>query len=158
MRSLLFIFISLLSAQVFSATTGILKLRGVVEPVLSLTVNPAAIATNLDLATTQTNLVVAKVEEESNSNTGYKISISSLNDGTLLRNSGTETFPYTLKYDGAAVALAGTSTTAVVAKTVATGGAYSGFSGVEISYTGIPAANMVAGTYDDVLTLEIAAN
>lgn len=150
-------FIGALSASSFAATTGTLLLQGTVAEVLNIVVTPEAVASTLDLATTQSDLLVATVNEQSNSNSGYTISISSANDGNLLRSGGTETFAYTLKYAGASVSLAGSSSTPVTAKTQSTAGTYDVNSNVEVSYTGVPATSMVAGTYADTLTFEISA-
>lgn len=141
-----------------AATTGQLLLQGVVPAVLAISVSPQPIATALDLTTTQTDLFVGSVTEQSNSNTGYKITVSSLNDGSLLRSGGAETFNYTFKYDGQSINLVGSSNTPVTAKNQGTGGSYNTSSDVTVSYTGVAAASMVAGTYQDTLTLEISAN
>ena len=119
---------------------------------------PQPVATALDLSSNQTDLLVGSVTEESNSNNGYKITVSSLNDGSLLRSGGAETFSYSMKYDGQSINLAGSSNTPVTAKTEGVGGSYNTSSDVTVSYTGVPSANMVAGTYQDTLTLEISAN
>lgn len=152
------LFFIVMSSSGFSATSGTLLLQGIVVEELSLTVNPEAIANTLDLSVTQTDLQVATISESSNSNNGYKISLSSVNDGDLVRSGGSETFSYTLKYDGVGVNLVGSSTTPITAKTQLTGGVYTVSSNVQISYTGVPASNMTAGTYQDTITFEIAAN
>ncbi len=141
-----------------AATTGQLLLQGVVPAILAISVSPQPIATALDLTSTQTDLLIGSVSEQSNSNTGYKITVSSLNDGSLLRSGGSETFNYTFKYDGQSINLVGSSNTPVTAKTEGTGGSYNTSSDVTVSYTGVAAASMVAGTYQDTLTLEISAN
>jgi len=149
---------TLTSTALLAATTGVLQLQGVVPAVLSISVSAQPVATNLDLATNQTNLLVGSVTESSNSNTGYKISVSSLNDGNLKRSGGAQTFGYTFKYDGNSINLAGSSTTPAVAKTQLVAGSYSVSSNVTVSYIGVAASSMVAGTYQDTLTFEIAAN
>ncbi len=150
--------LALLMSSSFAATNGLLLLQGIVQEELSLTVNAQSVASNLDLETTQTNLLVASVDENSNSNTGYKITISSANNGVLKRSGGSETISYLLKYDGSTVNLAGSSTTPVQSKNVGTAGVYSDSSDVNISYTGAANSSRVAGTYTDTLTFEIAAN
>lgn len=141
-----------------AATTGQLQLQGVVPVVLSLSVTPQPAATTLDLTSTQTDLLVASINEVSNSNTGYKISISSLNDGDLERSGGTETLTYSLKYDSVVVNLVGSSVTPVVAKTNNVGSVHNLNSDVSISYTGQSSNSMVSGTYIDTLTFEIEVN
>jgi hypothetical protein len=139
---------------VFAATTGTLNLQGVVQQALSLAVSAEAGASNLDLSVNASSLKVAAVNETSNSNTGYKIKIRSLNNATLA-NGNVDNLAYTLTYDGSAVSL---STNDVVAKTQATGGVYDANSDVEISYTGKAPATMVEGTYTDTLTFTIESN
>ncbi len=142
-----------LTSTSFAATTGQLVLKGQVANVLSILVTPETIAATLPLHTSQTDTKVATVNEISNSNTGYKVSISSANLGNLVRTSGTETFAYSLKYDGQAVDLANGDE--FVNSSAA---AVNVDKDVSISYTGIPAADMVAGEYTDTVTFTIAAN
>lgn len=144
--------------KAYPASTGTLTLTGTVSPVLNIIVNPNTIATTLDLTTTQTDLVVASVTEQSNSNTGYKITLSSANNSNLKRSGGTELKAYTLKYNGTTVGLGSSSSTPIVAKTVSSGVPVTNTSNVSISYTGQAASSMVAGTYSDVITLAIQAN
>jgi hypothetical protein len=142
-----------LSASSFAATTGTLLLKGQVGQVLSILVTPEAIASTLPLDISQVDTKVATVNEISNSSTGYRVSISSANLGNLLRTGGTETFAYTMKYNGSSVDLAsGDSFSSNTAASVNVN------KDVQISYTGVPAANMVAGEYEDTVTFEIAAN
>lgn len=143
----------LLSTTTYSATTGTLLLQGVVLPKLSITVTPETVSSSLDLETTQTNLKVATVNEKANLVLGYKVTITSANLGNLKRVSGTQVFPYTLKYNGASVNLATgqvvTYGPAIVANVNRD---------VHIAYTGIPNENMVEGTYTDTITFTIASN
>ncbi|MBY0412751.1 MAG: hypothetical protein K2Q18_01230 [Bdellovibrionales bacterium] len=144
-----------LSTSAFSATTGTLLLQGIVAKKVAITVTPVAIAAALDLETTQTDLKVATVNEQSNSKTGYKVTITSANLGKLKRTDGAEVFPYTLKYSGASVALStstGTSFTSTAASVVNVN------KDLNVSYTGVSESLMVEGTYADTLTLNIASN
>lgn len=143
----------LLSLNAYSATTGTLLLKGVVGQVLSITVTPETVASNLPLSVTQTDTKVATINEKSNSSTGYKVRITSDNLGNLKRASGTELFPYTMKYNGSSVNLSTgqnfvNSTTSTVNVN----------RDVTISYTGVPESNMVEGTYTDLVTFEISVN
>jgi len=142
----------------FTATTGTLQLQGIVPAVLALTVTSEPSATSLDLSTTQTDLKVATITEESNSASGYKITVSSANDGDFKRNSGAETFTYSLKYGSTTLNLVGSSVTPVTAKTQSTSGVYNVNTDIDISYTGVSLTTLVAGTYQDILTFEISAN
>ena len=152
MKSLL-TFILLISTNTFAATSGTLVLQGIVPQVISVTVTPASAASSLDLTSSQTNLVVASVNESSNAKLGYKVSLSSSNSGALKRVGGTETMSYTLKYNGTAANLATTATV-----TTTSSGLTNVNKSIDISYTGVPSTQMVEGTYTDTLTLNITAN
>src|SRR5688500_7715732 len=90
---------SISTMTVMAETSDTLLLHATVEGLLSISVNASGIASNLPLETTQLNTKVAMVHEKSNSNTGYKVSISSTNKGKLVRTNGEEQFPYVLIYD-----------------------------------------------------------
>ena len=144
-----------ISMSSFAATTGTLLLQGSVAQKISLAITPASVASALDLSVSQTDLVVASVNERSNSKTGYKVTITSANLSKLKRTGGSDDLGYTMKYNGSAVALssaAGTTITDSNASTVNTN------KNVSISYTGVAAELMVEGTYDDTVTFSIAAN
>jgi hypothetical protein len=139
-RSLIALAALALTTTSFAAATGTLLLKGQVGQVLSILVTPETIAATLPLNVSQTDTKVATVNEISNSSTGYKVTISSANLGKLIRTGGTEAFNYSLKYNGSAVNLASpqifsnpSAASVNVNKDVA------------ISYTGVPAENMVAG-------------
>lgn len=114
---------------------------------------PETIAATLPLDVSQTDTKVATVNEISNSSTGYKVTISSANLGSLIRSGGSEAFPYALKYNGSSVNLA-----APQVFTNPSAASVNVNKDVSISYTGVPAENMVAGEYVDTVTFEIAAN
>lgn len=155
MKSLLATTLLLTSFTAYSATTGTLLLQGIVLPKLDITVTPETISSGLDLETTKVNLKVAEVREKANLVLGYKVTISSANLGNLKRVSGTQVFPYSLKYNNNAVNL---STPAGQAFTYATALIANNVRDVTISYTGVPAENMVEGTYVDTVTFTIASN
>jgi hypothetical protein len=143
-----------LSTTTMAATSGVLLLQGQVAKKLSIDVTAASAASALNLEVTQSDLAVASVNEKSNSNTGYKVTITSANAGKLLRAGGSEVFAYTMKYGGSAVALSGSGTTISTASAASVNVNKS----LAISYTGVPAESMVEGTYSDTLTLNIASN
>ena len=122
---------------------------------MSLVITPQAIATALDLSTSQTDLNVASVKEQSNSKTGYKLKVTSANLGKLKRADGADVFSYSMKYNGSVVAL---STTTGVTLLSSSAAAISTSKSVSISYTGVPQESMVEGIYTDTLTFTIAAN
>lgn len=144
-----------LSATSFAATTGTLLLQGVVPQKISLTVTSQSVASTLDLSTSQTDLAVASVNEQSNSKTGYKMTITSANQSKLKRTGGSDVFSYTMKYNGAAVDLSSSSGATLTNSAAASVNANKS---VTISYTGAAPESMVEGTYADTVTFTIAAN
>lgn len=142
------------TGQTLAATSGNLLLKGIVPEELSITVTPETIAASLPLDTTQADTKVATINEKSNSNTGYKVSISSSNLGNLVHESvSSSSIAYTLKYDSTTVDLAnGDDFTFNSAASVDTN------KDVEISYTGVPHASLIEGSYSDTVTFTISAN
>lgn len=139
-----------MSSLSFAATVATLQLKGTIAQNLDISIVPEAIATTLNLTQTASSLKVATLNEKSNSNTGYKVTVSSQNLGNL--KNGTFLFPYTLGYNGQQLNLSSpsTQTYAVAAHNVN--------KDVTISYTGVPADTLVAGDYVDTVTFTIAAN
>lgn len=140
-----------LSFSTLAATQGTLFLRGVVPQLLSVEVTPESTAQNLDLSTSQINLKVAEVREKSNSATGYKVLISSMNGGKLL--NGTDEFPYSIRYAGVSQVLTNSD---YEIRNVSSRGVTD--SDVEISYTGVAPELLTAGDYTDTITFTIQAN
>jgi hypothetical protein len=137
----------------FAATSDTLLLKGAVASRLSIEVTPELIAANLPLDISQGGTKVASVLEKSNSNSGYKVTISSANQGKLVRQDGTEQFPYSLAYDGSPLDLSSS-----VEQDHSSPAAVSISKDVNITYTGIAAEDMVEGVYSDIVTFSIAAN
>lgn len=150
-----FIFLFLLAFSAMAATTGNITLQGVVPAVVSVTVTGQGTYNALDLTTTQTNLTVANVQEQSNDGLGYKVTAASTNSGQL-KNGAIDQVTYTAKYNGTSFTL---SSTAV---TVTTQGAQAVIVNVTkpltISYIGTPNVSLMSGTYSDTLTFTIVAN
>jgi hypothetical protein len=161
-RVTLVIAMVLIGAAIVSAqTTGSITLTGTVSPILEITVTPVAGYDSLDLTITQTNLLVATVNEKSNNAAGYSVSVASTNaaatSSTIAYLEGVtegETLDYTISYGGAAVLLntfgEAIVTDVVGAKTTAAGVDNS----VQISYTG---GFLSADSYSDTLTFTITA-
>lgn len=142
------------STSAMAATTGTLILKGTVPQELSIEVEAEAVAAALPLDTTQTDTLVAVVTEKSNSNTGYNVSISSDNSGELVHETvSSSSIAYTLKYDGSAIDLSSGDN---FVHSFPTGA--SNDRDIEISYTGVPHADLVEGDYTDTVTFTIAAN
>lgn len=148
------IYLLALSTETFSATTGSLLLQANNPRKISIDVTPVAVASSLDLTTTQTNLKVATIVEKSNSKTGYKVTITSANLGKLKREDGAEVFTYTMKLDGSNVSL---STAAGTVFTRSQTVPVTVSRNITISYTGKSVETMIEGTYSDTVTLDIAA-
>ncbi len=145
-------FLSLVSVN--AATTGTLLLQGVVTKKLSIQVNALAVASALDLTATQTDLLVASVNEKSNSNTGYKVNVKSANLGKLKRSGAAEVVSYSMKYGTSSVDLSTAS-----GQTFNNAGAavVNVNKDVKISYTGTPEDSLIEGTYSDTVTFEISS-
>lgn len=144
-----------LSLPTFADTTGSLVLTGSVLKKMSLLVTAAPAASALNLEASQTDLAVASVNEKSNSNTGYKVTVTSANSGSLKRSGGSEVFTYTMKYNGAAVNLSVANSEVT---NVGSAGSVNANKPVTVSYTGVAAEDMVEGVYSDTVTFTIAAN
>ena len=139
-----------MSTVSFAATTATLQLKGTIAQNLDISIASESVATSLNLTQSASNLKVATLTEKSNSNTGYKVTLSSANSGNL--KNGTFLFGYTLGYNGQQLNLSApqTQTYAVAAHNVQ--------KDVTISYTGVAQESLVAGDYTDTVTFTIAAN
>lgn len=154
MKLIAVVFSSLtLGASAFAATSGVLQLRGTVPARLSIEVNAEATASALPLETDQVDTLVAQTVEKSNSKTGYKVGISSTNEGELVSaEDSSSTIAYTLKYNGNTVDLSGDE----YSYSFPTGG--SNTRDVTISYTGVAYEDLIEGVYADDVTFTISAN
>lgn len=131
-----------------AATSGTIKLSGTVATACTVAVTDAS--QSLDITDGETNKTVGTVVENCNSGTGYTISISSANSGSLKSTSnGASPISYQVSYDGSTSALSSalqvTRSSAQFAKSVSVG-------------VTVPAnSTAVAGSYSDTLTISIAA-
>lgn len=138
-----------------ASTTGTLFLQGVIPAKLALTVTPEPVASALDFSLPQTDLLVASVNERSNSKTGYKVNIVSTNESNLKSPDSTDLLPYTVKYDGNAIALnspTGETITNSVTHSVNVN------KDVSISYNVAAPELLTEGNYSDTLIFTISAN
>jgi hypothetical protein len=151
--SLILITLGLLSSSsgLLAATSGTLTLSGVIDAVVSIVVNDTGAGSNMDLTLAQNDLVVATLDESSNTAAGYQIFVKSTNAG-LLKHSNGAGVTYTAKYDGSMVTLAVTDQ---LAKSVVTGGVQSDSSDFAISYSAQDATTLEQGTYTDTVTFTI---
>jgi hypothetical protein len=144
-----------LSAPAFAGTTGSVTISGVVPAATAIVVTGSTGYNNLDLSTSATNLQVASVVETNNTTNGYTVTLASQNSGAL-KNGTLGSVAYTAQYNGTAVTLSSSAvsvTTAPAANTVV-----NATKAFKVSYTGVPAANLMVGTYSDTLTFTISAN
>jgi hypothetical protein len=146
---------ALFTNQAFAALTGSITLQGSVAATTSITVTAQAGYNSLNLHATQSNLLVATVNEQNNTAAGYTVTLASNNSGKL-KNGALGEVTYTARYNGSSVSLSSSPVT------ITTQGAQSAVvdlnKNLDVSYTGIPAAQLMAGTYSDTLTFTIASN
>lgn len=130
------------------ATSGTIRLQGTVA--LACTVSVTDLNQSLNLVQGETNKQVGSVVETCNSGTGYSITVTSANNGTLTSTgNGTQPIAFTLGYDGQSSNLNSglqlTRSSAQFDKTV------------PVTVTVPAASNRIAGTYNDTITVTIAA-
>jgi len=144
-----------------AATTGSIAISGTVPAIIELAVTSEAVAQNLPLTQTVSDLLVATVVERSNKKAGYTVVLESSNakaNGTpspTLRSAATnDELPYSVKYDGANAQFTGG--VAIVsdasAKTVAEGVSKA----VTVSFNGADYF-LDESSYGDTLTFTIIA-
>lgn len=145
-----------------SAIGANLTISGSVAANNTLNITPSATATALPIETGGT-FTVATVNEKSNNQNGYTVTLTSANAGTTsgstfnLAGTGgnTDTPSYTLTYNGSEVTRAAGGTATVTNTSGKTGG-----SGVDktLAIT-LPASTFYnADTYTDTLTITLTAN
>jgi hypothetical protein len=144
------------SSAATAATSDTLTLSGTIGATVSVSVAADPNASSLDLETTQSDLLVGVVTENSNAANGYKIRARSANASQIKHSTASDNVPYTMKYAGGGAITLTVSDQDV--KTQSTGGSYSGVtSNVTVSYTGASAGTLTAGTYSDTITFTIEA-
>ncbi len=130
------------------AASGTIRLQGSVA--VNCTVAVTDLNQSLNLVQGETARQVGTVVENCNSGTGYTISVSSANNGQLT-STGTGTVPiaFTLGYDGQSSNLSSTLE-------LNRSGAQFG-KNVPVTVTIPAASDRIAGTYNDTITVTIAA-
>lgn len=160
MKSLLFIAAGLISTSCYAAFTSSAELviSGKVDSINELEITPVN-ATTLLIEAGETNRLVATVAERSNSFSGYKISMRSVNASKLVNAadvSGNTYTTYTVLYDTDPTVLTLTTVDQPV-KNVSNRSALTTVSSdVKVNVVAKPGAP--AGTYSDTITISIAAN
>lgn len=145
--------ITLLTTSAFCLTTATLELKGFIAPIVDIAVVALPISNTLNLAQNANDLTVANSTESSNSSTGYKVTISSSNDGKLKHIDNT-VIPYTLKYGATSTNL--NSGGIIINR--ASVGVVSVSEVVSISYTAVDPVTLSSGDYTDLVTFEISPN
>lgn len=144
----------------FALTTANLHLQGIVNSLVAINVSAVPAATNLNLHQDATGLKVADVQEFSNSSTGYRVTLSSVNAGHL-RNSNqagqvVKDFAYSATYNGTPVALTQNPQQVTLYQSPVND-PVTFVKSFNISYAGIPQEKLPSGIYQDDLTFEISA-
>ncbi len=153
MKNFIALSIATLSFSSFAATQADLLLKGVVSPILEISIDHEAVASNLDLGQKATSLKVATLTEKSNYHSGYKIKAKSTNSGKLVNTSDANSFVnYTLTYNGSNVPL--TSASTQIYQTANLRGTYT--KDLKISYN--QPSELSAGNYTDTVQFTIEAN
>ena len=128
------------------AASGTVKLTGTVS--VNCTVAVTDLGTSLNLTAGGNNVQVGTVTESCNDGAGYTINVTSANGGKLSSAAAnSQPISYTTLYDGASA-----SGNVVVTRTNANFGKVA-----SLNVTVPAAAQAIAGTYSDTLTIAIAA-
>lgn len=142
-----------LSLSAFSATQADLILKGVVAPILDISIVHETVAGNLDLSQAASAVKVATLTEKSNYAQGYKIKAKSINGGKLVNTVDANSFVnYSLTYNGSGIAL--TSSPTQIYSTSNLKGTFT--KELKISYSA--PVNLSAGSHEDTVQFTIEAN
>lgn len=152
MRMLITIFLTVITSVAIAGSQAGLPLKGKINLLLGIDITPTTAASTLNLTQSQTDLKVATGHVISNSGTGFKVTVSSANQGRLKRLGGSEYFGYSMKFGPIPLNLTSTSPIDYTY-----GGTLNYTDNISVSYTGVPAASLVAGEYSDTITFTISA-
>lgn len=154
MKKILFaLSLTTLASTAFSATQAELILKGIVSPILEISIAHETVASALDLSSQASNVKVATLTEKSNYAQGYKVKAKSTNAGKLVNTSDANSFVnYSLTYNGSNVPLS--SSPSQVYSTSNLKGTYT--KDLKISYN--QPSNLAAGSYEDTVQFTIEAN
>ena len=142
-----------LSFSSFAATSADLILKGVVAPILEISIAHETVASNLDLSQSASNVKVATLTEKSNYATGYKISARSANGGKLVNVSDANSFVnYNLTYNGSNVPLSTSATQVYTTRNLK--GTFT--KDLKISFN--QPNNLSAGSHEDTVQFTISQN
>jgi uncharacterized protein (UPF0333 family) len=153
MKKFIALSLATLSFSSMAATQADLILKGLVAPILEISIAHETVASNLDLSQQASNVKVATLTEKSNYATGYKIKAKSTNAGKLVNTSDVNSFVnYSLTYNGSGVSLNSSATQ--IYSTSNLKGTYT--KELKISYS--QPSNLSAGSYEDTVQFTIEAN
>ncbi len=142
-----------LTIHASAATQAELILKGLVAPILDISIVHETVASNLDLSQAASAVKVATLTEKSNYAQGYKIKAKSTNAGKLVNTVDANSFVnYNLTYNGSAVAL--TSSPTQIYSTSNLKGTFT--KELKISYN--QPTNLSAGSHEDTVQFTIEAN
>lgn len=145
--------IAALSFGANAATTAELILKGLVAPILEISIAPETVASNLDLSQAASAVKVGTLTEKSNYAQGYKVKAKSTNASKLVNTSDvTSNVPYSLTYNGSAITL--TNSLTQIYTTSNLKGTF--IKDIKISYN--PPVNLSAGSYEDTVQFTLEAN
>lgn len=148
MKKVIVTLLVLISCSFITAETATLNLVGTVPLILNMNLTPTG--ETLDLTVDQTTQkTVATIAEESNSGTGYTITINS--DFNFSNTNPTDDHPFVLYYDNNEIP---TTNYQVVDSSVKSDGSSS--KNIDITYDAVP-ANQTAGTYNATIQFVITA-
>jgi hypothetical protein len=154
-KAILTAIVLLASATTFAASSGELTISGTVSAVNDIIITPKAAATALNIIGGESAKSVATVSETSNSVTGYTISMRSANGGLLVNlDNDTKSTSYQVSYNGGDYL--SLSTVDQPVKSTSTSELVTESSDVSVNVSAYGTAP--AGTYEDVITISIAAN
>jgi len=156
MKSFLLATFLVASSSTFAAATGTLIISGTISPVNDLTITPTVDATNLNIIAGETAKLVASATETSNSLTGYKIRMKSLNSSKLVNTvNATYHTNYTISYNGGSY-LTLSNVDQDVKNVSSLSGLTTQNSDIKVNVTAYPTGP--AGVYSDTITVSIIAN
>lgn len=152
-KSVLALTIFATTAFSHAATQADLILKGIVAPVLDISIAHETVASNLDLSQPASNVKVATLTEKSNYAQGYKVKAKSTNSGKLVNTVDANSFVnYSLTYNGSSISL--NSSPTQIYSTSNLKGTFT--KELKISYN--QPSNLSAGSHEDTVQFTIEAN
>lgn len=153
MKKLIALSLATLSFSSMAATQADLILKGLVAPILEISIAHETVAGNLDLSQAASNVKVATLTEKSNYHTGYKITAQSTNGGKLVNVNDSNSFVnYSLTYNGTNMAL--NTSASEIYSTSNLKGTFT--KDLRITYS--QPSNLSAGSHEDTVKFTIIAN